>query len=96
MSILSRRNLVPALALGVAIATGLAPAVQAQSTTVTGPGGRSATGTTTREGGNVNQTLTGPGGHSASRNVTRDPATGNATATLTGPRGQSATRSTTR
>ena len=95
MTKLHRLALTGVLAAPMAVA--FAPgSAEAQSTTMTGPGGRTATGTTTRDAGNVNQTVTGPGGHSASRNVTRDPTTGAATATVTGPRGQTSTRTTTR
>lgn len=64
-----------------------------RQTSVTGPGGKTATRHVARQNGDVSSSTTLPSGKTLSRSVDRS-ATGTS-ATLTGPRGKSVTRSTT-
>jgi hypothetical protein len=65
-----------------------------RSTTVTGPGGQSASRSVNRSAGDVSSSTTGPNGNTASRLVIR--SANGTTSTMTGFNGNTATRSTTR
>ncbi|HWB99353.1 MAG TPA: hypothetical protein VG672_21740 [Bryobacteraceae bacterium] len=90
---MTHRNWIRAAAVLLA-SFGMAGAQTTSTRTITGPNGKTASRTTTRNGGSVQSTVTGPNGKSATRSTTR--GGGSVQSTVTGPNGQTARRSVTR